>query len=244
MPEAEHEHAPESTRVQEIKTGIQIAMPATLAFIPLGLALGVLVVQAGLAWWWGPVFAAFIYAGSLEFLLVGMVATGLPLPQIAITAFLVNFRHVFYALTFPLSRVYAKRLKIYSTFALTDEAYALTLPAKQERWSQERILTIQTLLYVVWISSVAVGAGFGTLIPSWVHGMEFAVSALFIVLALDAYKMRPSNQVGLSAIACAAIGLILTPDSNLLTAMTIFLVGLTVTYLLQRGKLKGATSHD
>lgn len=242
MPEPRHPIPPQ-LRAQEIKAGIRIVMPATLAFIPLGLALGVLVVQAGLAWWWGPVFAAFIYAGSLEFLLVGMVATGLPLPQVAITALLVNFRHVFYALTFPLSRVYAKRLKIYSTFALTDEVYALTLPAKQERWSQERILTIQTLLYVVWIVSVTVGAGFGVLIPSWVHGMEFAVSALFISLALDAYKMRPSKPIGLSAIGCAVIGLILTPDSNLLTAMTIFVLGLTVVYLVQH-RTKAVTSND
>lgn len=233
-------------RAQEMRAGARIATPASLAFIPLGLALGVLVVQAGLAWWWAPLFAAFIYAGSLEFLLVGMVSTGLPLPQVALTAFLVNFRHVFYALTFPLSQVYKKRFKIYSTFTLTDEAYALMLPAKEERWSQTRILTIQTLMYIVWVVAVAIGAGFGTLIPSRVRGLEFAVSALFTSLALDAYTMRPSKPIGLSAIACAAIGLILTPGSNLLTAILIFVIGLTITFWWQRRHQPQANevSHD
>ncbi len=53
---------------------LEISAPIGLAFIPLGMALGLLVVHAGLAWWWAPVFAAVIYAGSLEFLMVGMAA--------------------------------------------------------------------------------------------------------------------------------------------------------------------------
>ncbi|XGU21188.1 AzlC family ABC transporter permease [Rhodococcus sp. 3Y1] len=52
----------------------------------------------------GSRFTSLIYAGSLEFLAVGMVAAMTPLPYVALTALLVNFRHVFYALSFPLER--------------------------------------------------------------------------------------------------------------------------------------------
>ncbi len=60
--------------------------------MPLGFALGVLVARKGLTWWWAPVFGTYIFAGSLEFLLVGMMTAVAPLTQIALSAFLVNFR--------------------------------------------------------------------------------------------------------------------------------------------------------
>jgi predicted branched-subunit amino acid permease len=67
-----------------------------------------------------------IYGGSFEFLLIGMVTAAAPLASIAVVAFLVQARHVFYALSFPLQRVRGRLARTYSTFALTDEAYALT----------------------------------------------------------------------------------------------------------------------
>ncbi len=84
---------------------LSLAAPIGLAFIPLGMALGFLVVHAGLAWWWAPVFAAVIYAGSLEFLMVHLAATAAPIAVVALTTVVVNSRHVFYALSFPLHRV-------------------------------------------------------------------------------------------------------------------------------------------
>src|SRR5690606_25344409 len=59
---------------------------------PLGVAFGVLLVQSGFAWWWAPVFSIMIYAGSLEFLAVGLILAVTPLASIALTTFLVNFR--------------------------------------------------------------------------------------------------------------------------------------------------------
>jgi len=76
-----------------------------LALFPLGLALGVLVVHSHLAWWWAPVFAGVVYAGSLEFLLIGLVTAATPLAQVALAAFLVNSHQMFYALSFPLHRI-------------------------------------------------------------------------------------------------------------------------------------------
>lgn len=225
---------PEPGLASEIKAGWRIALPACLAFIPLGLALGVLVVQAGLAWWWAPIFGAFIYAGSLEFLLVGMVSSLVPLSQIALTAFLVNFRHVFYALAFPLNRVYRKRFKLISTFTLTDEAFALTLPAQREHWSQTRIIAIQLFMYIVWVVAVGAGALLGSFIPTWVVGLDFAVSALFMAMAIDAYKTRPSTPIPLAAIACALGAGFFTPNSYLFSAITVFVIGLAATYFWQR----------
>ena len=117
---------------------LRLAAPIGLAFIPLGMALGLLIVHAGLAWWWAPVFAAVIYAGSLEFLMVGLAATAAPVAAVALTTFIVNSRHVFYALSFPLDRVRGVGAKLYSTYVLSDEAYAVAVSAEARSWRRDR----------------------------------------------------------------------------------------------------------
>src|SRR5258708_15621729 len=141
---------------------------------PLGVAFGVLVVHSGLAWWWATVFSGLIYAGSLEFLLLGMVTIAAPLTQIALTALMVNLRHVFYALSFPLHRVKSRAGKTYSTFAMVDEAYALTAGEAAASWSERRILWLQAFIHASWVSGATTGALVGGLIPARIDRLEFA----------------------------------------------------------------------
>ena len=67
-----------------------------------------------------------IFAGSVEFILIGMLATGAPIAANAVTTFLINSRHLLYGLSFPLHRVNGWHSKAYSVFALCDEAYVIT----------------------------------------------------------------------------------------------------------------------
>lgn len=227
---SESEAEPRPDRASEIAIGWRIVLPVCIAILPLGPALGVLVVQSGLAWWWAPVFAAVVFAGSMEFLLVGLFAAAAPLAQIAVSTLLVNFRHVFYALTFPLHRVNGPGWKAYSTFALTDEAYAVTATPESQHWSRTRILAIQGFFQLVWVSSVAVGALLGTLIPPQIVGLNFAVTALFVVLTMEAYKQRRSLPLPILALACALIALLVSPQHMLLIAMTLFVGALVASY--------------
>ncbi|GEM_PF-3388649 len=73
---------------------LRLAAPVGLAFIPLGIALGLLITHAGLAWWWAPVFAAVLYAGSLEFLMVGLAATAAPVVGVMVILALYTLRRM------------------------------------------------------------------------------------------------------------------------------------------------------
>ncbi|MEU3616473.1 AzlC family ABC transporter permease [Streptomyces sp. NPDC006872] len=219
---------------------MRIVTPAALAALPMGLAFGVVVSQSPLAWWWAPVFATVIFAGSLEFVVLGMVVAVAPLAQIAATAFLVNFRHVFYALSFPLHRVHGRGAKVYSTFTLTDEAWALTTGPQAQHWSRRRILTIQGALQVMWVSAVTVGALAGTLIPDGVVGLDFAVTAFFLVLTIDAFRVRRSVPPPVIALLCALGSYLLFGDGMLVAAMTAFVAMLLIRYALTRVKRRGA----
>ncbi|MCS3494140.1 4-azaleucine resistance transporter AzlC [Arthrobacter sp. JUb119] len=221
-------------RWQQIRLGAKNVLPASLAVMPLGLALGVLLVRSGLPWWSAPLLAGLVFAGSLEFLLIGLLAAVAPLSHIALTTLVVNFRHVFYAISFPLHRVKGQGAKFYSMFALTDEAYALTLQAERKDYSSTRILAIQSLFHASWTTSVLGGSLLGAMIPESIRGLEFAVTALFAVLAIEAFKAYRSVPLSMLALISAVAASWIAPQSMMVVAMAIFLAGLAAAYLLRR----------
>lgn len=85
----------------EVKKGIRDSWAVGLGMVPLGIAFGVLIVQTGFDWWWAPIFSFVIYAGSMEFLAITMVTGGTGVLTSLVTGFMVNFRHIFYGLSFP-----------------------------------------------------------------------------------------------------------------------------------------------
>ncbi|MCF6386473.1 AzlC family ABC transporter permease [Mycobacterium sp. MBM] len=214
---------------------LRLTAPIGLAFLPLGLALGFLVVHAGLAWWWAPVFAAVIYAGSLEFLMVGLAAAGAPVATVALTTLIVNSRHVFYALSFPLHRVRSVPAKTYSTYVLSDEAFAVGVSPEARAWTSRQILAMQAGLHLTWTLSAAAGALLGAALPlERLQGLEFALTALFIVLAIDAYSQHPDRLTALLAVAGAVAAWLLAPGQMLVWAFAAFTALLFARFLAER----------
>lgn len=218
----------------DVRHAFKDALSVGIAAAAMGLAFGVLVTRSGLDWWWATIFATVIFAGSLEFLLLGLVTTQAPLGQVAVAAFLVNFRHVFYALSFPLHRVPGAVAKAYSTFALTDEAYAVTARPEAQTWSRARILWLQGFVHLFWAGSVTVGALGGTLIPPEVRGLDFAVTALFVVLGIDAFRARRDVPAVVAAVGCALVGHVVFGDQMLVAAMALFTLFLLARYAVVR----------
>ena len=219
---------PAATRRADFAGALRDSSSVGLAMFPLGIAFGLLVVHAGLDWWWASAFSALIYAGSLEFLLIGLAVAATPLAQVAMTTFLVNFRHVFYALSFPLHRVRGPLAKLYGTFAMTDEAYALSTGEGAKSWTGRRILFLQLLLHAYWVSAATAGALFGALLPVRLEGLDFALTALFVVLAIDAYRVSREVPIPVLAVLCALVALVFFPGQMLLVALGLFTGSLLV----------------
>lgn len=212
---------------------VELSAPIGLAFIPLGMALGFLVVHAGLQWWWAPVFAAVIYAGSLEFLMVALAATAAPVATVALTTFVVNSRHVFYALSFPLQRVRGLPGKLYSTYTLSDEAYAVGVSPEAATWTTKPILLMQFGFHLLWVTGAGLGGLIGEALPiERLRGLDFALTALFIVLAIDAYRQRPDRLTAAAAVGCAVGAWLLVPRQLLVWAFAAFATVLVVRMVL------------
>jgi 4-azaleucine resistance transporter AzlC len=103
----------------DVRAALTDTLPVGAGMGPLGIAFGILVTQAGLPWWWTPVISGLVFAGSLEFLLLSLMTAAAPSATIAVTTLLVNSRHVFYGLTFPLQQVPGRFGRLYARFALT-----------------------------------------------------------------------------------------------------------------------------
>lgn len=216
----------------DVTAAIRLCLPPVMGLVPMGLAFGVAVAQSPLSWWWAPVFSTVIFAGSLEFILLGLVLSLAPLATIALTAFLVNFRHVFYALSFPMRRVHGIGAKIYSTFTLTDSAWALTVSPEAQTWSRRRILTIQACFQIAWAGSVTLGAVGGSFIPEGVVGLDFALTAFFLVLCIDMCRHRKNVPVPIVALGCAVVGNLFFGSGMLVAAMLLFVAFLLARYAI------------
>ncbi|MFJ5927315.1 AzlC family ABC transporter permease [Kitasatospora sp. NPDC092948] len=221
--EVEDPHAVRSAATDTLGVG--------LGLYPLGVAFGVLLVQSGFAWWWAPVFSAFIYAGSLEFLAIGLLLAVTPLASVAVTTFLVNFRHVFYGLSFPLHHVRGRAAKAYSVYALTDEAYALA--AARPGLTGRRIVAIQAFCQAYWMLGGLTGALLGAALPGTVRGLDFALTALFAVLAVDGWRATRDVPGPVLALLAALAALVLAKDQLLVVALGLYVAALSVRYRLR-----------
>lgn len=209
-------------RRRRIAAGVRDSFSAGLGIFPLGIALGLLVIQAGLPWWLAPALSLSAFAGSLELLLVGMVATVTPLASVALTVLVVNFRHVFYAFSFPLHLVRNPFAKAYAVYAMIDEAYAVSASLPEAERSAPRLLAMQIACEIYWVGGGLAGVALGAALPGPIKGLEFSLCALFTVLTLDAFRSRREIPSVLLAGASVTVALVLTPGVALFTALLLF----------------------
>lgn len=222
--------ASEQSRRAEVGTGVRLSLAAGLGMFPIGVSFGLLVVQSGLPWWVAPALSIAGFAGSLELLVIGLLVAGTPLTTVALTTFLVNFRHVFYAFSFPIRVVRNPIAKLYSVYALIDEAYAVTA-GRPEGWTAWRLLSMQIAFQCYWVGGGLTGVLIANMLPGPIEGLGFALCALFITLTLDGCRTREQVPSLLLAGLSFTIAIVLVPDTALFTGLALFLAMLVIRYL-------------
>lgn len=221
----------------EVVRGLKDSWAVGIGLLPLGLAFGLLVVQLGFAWWWAPVFSIIIFAGSMEFLALGLITSGTGWIASAVTGFLVNFRHIFYGLTYPRHRVRNWLARGYVTYALIDEVYAITGrfgadgTEDGEPVSGARLTTISLFCQFSWVLSGIAGALGGSAVAIDLVGLDFALTALFVVLGIEAFKNNKDYSLPLIAVILGGVAALVFPGQLLMVALSsYFLVALARFY--------------
>ena len=207
-----------------------MTVPVMLGYVTIGIAFGLLLRLAHYPWYLAPIMSTFVYAGALQYLAVGLLAANVSIAEAALLALVVNARHMVYGLSL-LEKYRASRLrKLYLIYTLTDETYALvTSTPPPEGVEPVRFYTVVSFLdQSYWVIGSTIGAIAGGLIPFDLNGLNFALTALFVVLLVEQIKSSPSRLpfflAGISSVAAYAL---FGPQDMLVAAM-----GLTVVLLL------------
>ncbi|WP_426416803.1 AzlC family ABC transporter permease [Aestuariirhabdus sp. LZHN29] len=190
------EHVPRSNR-QELLTGARDTIPLIVGAIPFGIIFGTLAVTNGLSPWTAMAMSVFVFAGSSQFIAVGLVAMGSSPAIIVLTTFVVNLRHLLYAASLvPYVSHLPQRWRALLSFGLTDESYAVVAsrylnepPRGNNHWF---FLGSTLAMWGNWQLCTLIGITLGTLIPdmsSW--GLDFAMSVTFIGLVVPYVRNWP-----------------------------------------------------
>lgn len=217
-----------ATQHSSLALGARDVLPVALGYVPLGMGMGMILTGAGLDWWWAPIFSLFMYAGSMQYLIVPMIVAREPLAAIALATLLIQFRHVFYGISFPLDLVKNKLAKLYSIHAITDEVYAVIASKPKSELTGERVLWTQVFAHVTWTLGCTLGALIGLAVPIDGRILNFVLTSLFIVLMLEAYLANRA-RFDLALAAGIGVGMLVLPGSIYLP---VSLATLTVALLL------------
>ena len=229
--------------MRELRYAFRQTVPVLCGYLFLGLAVGLLLQQAGYGWPWAVLTSVIVYAGSMQFVLVGLLGGGFAsLLSVALTTLSVNSRHLFYGLSFLETFRKMGRAKPYMIFSLTDETYSLLCSLQPPKGlDADRVrLYIALLDHAYWVAGSAAGAILGSVLPFDLTGIDFAMTALFVVIFVDQWRGAKSR---LPAVAGLGFGLlwlvVLGPDRFLLPA----LVCTVLVLLLCRGTLQPQTEE-
>jgi 4-azaleucine resistance transporter AzlC len=193
------------------------SVPVLFGYIPLGIAFGFLLVQSGLHWAFALAMSVFVYSGASQFLLIGLITSAVPVAEVAITMLLLNLRHSFYGLSLFQNFKGTSWAKPYLIFSMTDETFALISTHTVQPQDKRRLyFTISALDHFYWIAGSLTGALAGTYFTVTYKGLDFALTALFVVLVIEQYKKIRSKRPFTVAAFVGILGLILLPSSYML----------------------------
>ena len=174
-----------SEDLESIYKGVQRAMPVVLGYIPIGFAYGVLAGKSGLSTTNTLLMSLIVFAGSAQFIAVGLFAAGTGPAGVIITTFIVNLRHLLMAASLaPYMSKWKKSLQAFFAFELTDETFALhsTATSTLKNCTLES-LSVNVTAQISWV----IGTGLGIVAAGLISdikplGLDYALAAMFIGL--------------------------------------------------------------
>ncbi len=213
-----------SIRNSEIGFAFMQTIPVMLGYLCLGIAFGLMIQNAGYHFIWAFISSLFIYAGSMQFVLVTLLTGGVSLIYAAVMTLFINGRQIFYGLSLIDKFKEMGKYYPYMIFSLTDETYSLlcSVNVPDNLNEKKAFFLISILDHLYWIIGSVIGAIAGQLINFDTTGVDFSMTALFIVIVLDQWRDSESH---ISALAGFVVGgiflLILGPDRFLVPSLAV-----------------------
>lgn len=206
-------------------------IPILAGFLFLGITYGVYMSVSGFAWWYPCLMSLAIYAGSMQFVTVNLLM-GLfdPLQALAM-ALLVNARHLFYGISLLEKYRGTGKWKPYLIYALTDETFSINCTAEPPAGVDHSLfmLSVSLLNQSYWVIASTLGGIFGSLLTISTEGLDFAMTAMFVVIFLENWlKSKDHTNAILGLILPLLCLVIFGADAFMIPAMISIIAALTL----------------
>lgn len=221
------------SRKKKFSQALAAAFPHTLpvlaGFLVLGIAYGMLMLEKGYGPQWSVLMSAVAFCGSMQFVAIAFLTTAFHPLEALILSLLVNARHLFYGLSMLEKYKGFGKVKAFLIYTLCDETFSIVSSVTPPEGVEPKYfyLSISLLDYLYWVFGTLLGGLLGGLMPFDMKGLDFALTALFVVLFLEQIKKKGNWILGLIGIACALLSRVIFGAENMvLPALAIILIAL------------------
>lgn len=229
-------------RVRALKAAFPFTIPIMAGFCFLGLAYGIYMNVSGFNFLYPMLMSMTVFAGSVEFVVVGLLLGQFePLHALFLTL-MINARHLFYGISM-LDRYNVPGFKkIYLIFGMCDESFSINCTVDiPEGVDKGWFMFFVTLLnHIYWVSGATIGGLFGSLIRFNTSGLEFVMTALFIVIFLENWMKEKTHDSSLLGLGLSLMSLVLFGSDNFIIPAMLMIFA-TLTLLQGRMEKVGAT---
>ena len=217
--------------MKEIEFAFRQTVPILFTYLFIGMAYGVMMGNAGYSTIWSFLSALFIFAGSMQIVMIPLLESGTPLAALAVMTLLINARHLFYGIAF-IERFRTMGWKYpYMVLTLTDETYSVLCSVRYEEGINQEKATffIALLNHGYWIAGCTLGGMAGQLLSWDMTGIDFSATAFFTVVVANYWKQYPSKiPIFTGIVSSIVFYLLLGADNFLLPSLSISLISLVL----------------
>ena len=193
-----------------LKAAFPYTIPIFSGFWFLGITYGIFMNKSGFSFWYPMLMSMTIFAGSMEFLTVNLLLGAFnPLQALTLTL-MINARHLFYGISMLDKYAGTGWKKIYLTFGLCDESFSINYTADiPDDVDQGWFMFFVTLLnQLYWVSGSTLGGLFGSLIHFNTEGLDFVMTAMFVVIFLEQWLKDQQHTSALLGLGLSAVCLL------------------------------------
>lgn len=198
-----------------LKTAFVKSIPIFCSYVFVSMAYGMMMASAGFPWYDSLLVSLTVYTGAFQFVLITFLSSGASLITIALTALLMNSRQSFYSITFLKEFKQMGRRKLYMIHTMTDETYAvnctLDLPKKEK---EDTMFLVALFSRCYWIVGSVLGDILGQIIPFDLTGLEFCMTALFLIIFIDQWEKAEKHTLALTGLGIGVICLLIFGENR------------------------------
>jgi 4-azaleucine resistance transporter AzlC len=213
------------------RAAFPFTVPVLAGFMVLGIAYGILMADKGYGLPWSVLMSAVCFCGSMQFVAITLLTTAFDPLAALLLSFMVNARHLFYGLSLMDKYRGQGALRFPLIYLLCDESFSINCSVEPPQQVDKGYfyLAISLLNYTYWVTATLIGSLIGPLLTFDTTGMDFALTALFVVLFIDQVRKKENRAGGFIGIACTLLALAIFGADNLVVpAMLLILLALII----------------